>query len=228
MTETKAEVARDLKPLLADNTRLVWQCREWTAEVPMFGGVWGDGGRRLGSLCIHGGKGLHRVHYYVRDSATDVVLSIHSEKAAAIGFARSALKTLSTGDLAAAASQAARLIQDILDEKERKWQEGMAARREEYRREHPTQGPSVPKRRREVFNKSSGKCHYCGTTLTIDGKWHIEHMMPRALKGGSEMHNLVAACVPCNMRKKDKTDLEFQALIARDAASQAPSTETPQ
>jgi len=69
----------------------------------------------------------------------------------------------------------------------------------------------VPKRRREVFDKSGGKCHYCGTVLDLTGKWHIEHKMPRALFGGSEQSNLVASCVNCNMRKKDKTDLEFIA-----------------
>lgn len=73
----------------------------------------------------------------------------------------------------------------------------------------------VPKRRQAVFDKSEGKCHYCSTPLTLDGKWHIEHKMPRALLGGSEQSNLVAACVSCNLRKRDKTDLEF---IAKEAA----------
>lgn len=76
----------------------------------------------------------------------------------------------------------------------------------------------LPKRARLVFEASGGKCHYCGCTLELGGKWHIEHKMPRALKGGNEMHNLVAACVPCNLRKRDKTDLEFQALLATESA----------
>lgn len=79
----------------------------------------------------------------------------------------------------------------------------------------------VSKRSKAVFEASDGKCHYCGMALTLDGRWHIEHKMPRALKGGSEMHNLAAACVPCNLRKKDRTDLEFQALLAKDRAETA-------
>lgn len=70
---------------------------------------------------------------------------------------------------------------------------------------------SIPKRRRQVFEKSEGKCHYCATPLTLDGRWHIEHKMPRALLGGSEQENLVASCTTCNWKKKDKTDLEFIA-----------------
>lgn len=37
----------------------------------------------------------------------------------------------------------------------------------------------------------------------------IEHQMPRALMGPDELVNLVAACVPCNLSKGDRTALEF-------------------
>lgn len=69
----------------------------------------------------------------------------------------------------------------------------------------------VGKRARAVFEASAGKCHYCATALDLTGKWHIEHKIPRALFGGSEQSNLVAACAPCNHAKRDKTDLEFMA-----------------
>lgn len=91
----------------------------------------------------------------------------------------------------------------------------MKARAKEWLGEHIGK-PKVPKRRQAVFDKSEGKCHYCATSLTIGGKWHIEHKMPRALLGGSEQSNLVASCVSCNLRKRDKTDLEF---IAKEAAA---------
>jgi 5-methylcytosine-specific restriction endonuclease McrA len=79
----------------------------------------------------------------------------------------------------------------------------------------------LSKRARAVFESSGGKCHYCSTQLDLAGKWHIEHKFPRALFGGSEQSNLVAACAPCNHRKRDKTDLEFQALIAANSESLA-------
>lgn len=69
----------------------------------------------------------------------------------------------------------------------------------------------IPKRRLEIFDKSEGKCHYCATPLTLDGRWHIEHMQPRALLGPNDKSNLVAACVPCNMKKRDRTAEEFIA-----------------
>lgn len=65
--------------------------------------------------------------------------------------------------------------------------------------------------RRQVFDASGGKCAYCDTALQLDGKWHIDHRMPRALMGSDEPTNLTAACVPCNLAKRDRTDIEFRS-----------------
>lgn len=73
----------------------------------------------------------------------------------------------------------------------------------------------ISKRARAVFEACEGKCYYCAKPLDLLGKWHIEHKIPRALFGSSEQSNLAAACAPCNHAKRDKTDLEFQAALAR-------------
>jgi 5-methylcytosine-specific restriction endonuclease McrA len=57
--------------------------------------------------------------------------------------------------------------------------------------------------------KCGGRCHYCDTPLQLDGIWHVEHMLPRALGGGDDASNLVAACAPCNLAKSDQTAIEF-------------------
>lgn len=67
----------------------------------------------------------------------------------------------------------------------------------------------VSRRRREVFLRSGGCCHYCGTPLRIDGAWHVEHQLPRALGGTDEPLNLVAACAGCNLQKGTRTALEW-------------------
>lgn len=74
----------------------------------------------------------------------------------------------------------------------------------------------VGRRRRQIFEASEGKCHYCACELELEGKWHVEHKMPRALGGGDEPTNLVAACIPCNMKKRDSTDVEFRARLAAE------------
>jgi hypothetical protein len=73
----------------------------------------------------------------------------------------------------------------------------------------------VSRRRREIFERSHCRCHYCSTPLTLDGKWHIEHMVPRALDGDDGPINLVAACVRCNLEKSDRTALEFVTARAQ-------------
>lgn len=78
----------------------------------------------------------------------------------------------------------------------------------------------IPKRRLEIFNKSHGECHYCHAPLDLRGRWHIEHMMPRALLGSNKRSNLVASCVTCNMKKKDKTAEEFIAERAAEAQTE--------
>jgi 5-methylcytosine-specific restriction endonuclease McrA len=80
---------------------------------------------------------------------------------------------------------------------------------------------SISRRRQRIFDESGGRCHYCSTPLTLDGKWHIEHKMPRALGGDDEPGNLVAACVPCNFKKRDTTDLEFKAKLAKESPGAA-------
>lgn len=69
----------------------------------------------------------------------------------------------------------------------------------------------IPRRRRNIFDASSGKCHYCNVALEIAGKWHVDHKMPKALMGGDEPENLVASCIKCNLAKRDRTDKEFIA-----------------
>lgn len=75
---------------------------------------------------------------------------------------------------------------------------------------------SIPRRRKQIFEASEGKCHYCATVLTLDGKWHIEHKMPKALGGSNERTNLVASCVPCNLAKRDTTDVEFKEKLLKE------------
>jgi len=66
-----------------------------------------------------------------------------------------------------------------------------------------------PKRHR-VFLKTSYRCFYC-----IDA-WaeQIDHMHPRIRGGGNEDSNLIGACQPCNVRKKDRTVEEYRAYLA--------------
>ena len=56
--------------------------------------------------------------------------------------------------------------------------------------------------RRNILKRDGHKCAYCGRadlTLTVD------HIKPRSRGGDDSWENLVAACLPCNNRKGDRT-----------------------
>lgn len=65
--------------------------------------------------------------------------------------------------------------------------------------------------RRNVLRRDGHRCQYCGATdrLTID------HVLPRSRGGPDAWENLVAACVPCNHRKGNKTPDEAGMPLAR-------------
>lgn len=165
---------------------------------PIYGGPFGQDGRFVMATmpCIE--RGLHAVRHMVLEPKTGGVLSVSTDKHQALSDARRLLRA--AGSLTARQAANAPLIE----------QPGLWAEEE---LPPPTaagvQPKPIPRRRREVFARSGGKCFYCGKTLTLDGRWHIEHQMPRALLGADELLNLVAACAPCNLAKRDSTALEF-------------------
>lgn len=53
--------------------------------------------------------------------------------------------------------------------------------------------------RRAVFARDDHRCQYChGPAESID------HVVPRSRGGGHDWENVVAACRPCNVRKRDR------------------------
>lgn len=165
---------------------------------PIYGGPFGQDGRFVMATmpCIE--RGLHAVRHMVLEPKTGGVLSVSTNKHQALSDARRLLRA--AGNLAARQSANAPLIEQPGLWAEEELPPPAAA---------GAQPKPIPRRRREVFAKSGGK------TLTLDGRWHIEHQMPRALLGADELPNLVAACAPCNLAKGDRTAVEFLAETAR-------------
>lgn len=53
--------------------------------------------------------------------------------------------------------------------------------------------------RRTVFARDGSTCQYCGSAAES-----IDHVIPRAKGGTHTWENVVAACRPCNVRKRDR------------------------
>lgn len=57
----------------------------------------------------------------------------------------------------------------------------------------------APLNRRSVFARDEYRCQYCG-----DPAESIDHVIPRSKGGEHSWENVVAACRPCNVRKRDR------------------------
>ena len=62
-----------------------------------------------------------------------------------------------------------------------------------------------------IFNRSNGKCVYCGAKAT-----EIDHVIPKAKGGTNSSYNLVASCKSCNQMKSNKTLKEFGKLMGKN------------
>lgn len=162
---------------------------------PIFGGIFGKAGRYSLATMPAVSNGLHAVRYMVMDARAGAVLSVAETKLDALAGARRLLQ--------AAASVARDAANDHAWQQAPLWPDDG----------QPAQAGSpvkpVAKRRRDIFEKCLGRCHYCSKPLSLNGKWHVEHMLPRALGGTDDGCNLVAACPPCNLAKRDRTAVEF-------------------
>jgi hypothetical protein len=83
--------------------------------------------------------------------------------------------------------------------------------------------------RRDLHRAQHGRCPYCGRPLASTGRQQrrndprlctIDHVVPRARGGTSDLANLVAACRACNAAKGDR-------LILVDVDGAAPPARPP-
>ena len=58
--------------------------------------------------------------------------------------------------------------------------------------------------RRNIAKRDHYICQYCGSQPGVEALT-IDHVLPRSQGGVSSWTNCVAACVPCNARKADRT-----------------------
>ena len=59
-------------------------------------------------------------------------------------------------------------------------------------------------KRLRIYVRDRFTCQYCGVRKTAD-ELTLDHITPRAQAGDSTPENLVAACLPCNNRKGNRT-----------------------
>jgi 5-methylcytosine-specific restriction endonuclease McrA len=69
----------------------------------------------------------------------------------------------------------------------------------------------APLNRRGVFARDGHRCQYCGAAAES-----IDHVVPRSRGGAHSWDNVVAACRPCNVRKRDRLLAETTMRLPRE------------
>ena len=82
-------------------------------------------------------------------------------------------------------------------------------------RTHKNNTAKFKAQRLRVLSRDVNTCYYCG----IDNATHVDHVVPKAMGGGDELDNLVAACASCNQRKGSKSQGLFLATNSADRKS---------
>lgn len=84
-------------------------------------------------------------------------------------------------------------------------------------------------KRQQVWDKTNGRCWYCGTGLVVSpegaagkagtiGNWFaLDHAVPRSQGGSNDVNNLLPCCWSCNSSKRHKTIEEYRAMLEANA-----------
>ncbi|MEB3184856.1 MAG: HNH endonuclease [Cyanobacteriota bacterium] len=70
----------------------------------------------------------------------------------------------------------------------------------------------MPLTRRNLFQRDGHRCQYCGS---VDERLSIDHVIPRSRGGDDVWENVTTACLPCNVRKGNRTPREAGMPLAR-------------
>jgi len=113
-------------------------------------------------------------------------------------------------------------IQKVCD-KQKKNPEWVAQRNKKWKAAHPEAVSQMSSKRRariasadgrysrkdvlEKFEQQCGKCYWC--KKEINGRYHVDHVVPLSRGGSNWPSNIVITCPHCNMSKNDKLPEEW-------------------
>lgn len=63
----------------------------------------------------------------------------------------------------------------------------------------PSRKSFSKKDREKIFEKTNGRCGYCG--IDLPKRWHVDHIHAFYRGGSHNLDNLLASCIPCNSYK---------------------------
>jgi 5-methylcytosine-specific restriction endonuclease McrA len=70
----------------------------------------------------------------------------------------------------------------------------------------------LPLTRRNLFHRDGHRCQYCGASAE---QLSVDHVVPRSRGGLDTWENVTTACLPCNVRKGNRTPREAAMPLVR-------------
>ncbi|MCP9778883.1 MULTISPECIES: HNH endonuclease [unclassified Cyanobium] len=70
----------------------------------------------------------------------------------------------------------------------------------------------LPLTRRNLFHRDGHRCQYCGASAE---HLSVDHVVPRSRGGLDTWENVTTACLPCNVRKGNRTPREAAMPLLR-------------
>ncbi len=74
--------------------------------------------------------------------------------------------------------------------------------------------PISPDLRADVWDKTRGRCWYCGVEMHPFRNFHVDHYIPVVDGGSNEFDNLYPSCQSCNSRKQARPAEYLRRFIA--------------
>ena len=66
-----------------------------------------------------------------------------------------------------------------------------------------------------MFLGANGACQVCQIRIHPGQAWDLDHIIPLAMGGADEVHNLQVLCIPCHRDKTNERDLPALAKSMR-------------
>lgn len=87
--------------------------------------------------------------------------------------------------------------------------------------QHPNNSPITAKLpiRAVIWDKTGGRCWYCGCFLHPFRTFQIDHVVPVTAGGATTFDNLVPVCRTCNRRKRDLSLEDFRAFCQKPSVA---------
>lgn len=61
--------------------------------------------------------------------------------------------------------------------------------------------------RRNIYDHYGHRCCYCGEKFSTESL-NLDHVIPRSREGSTTWENIVTSCIPCNLKKANRTPAE--------------------